>query len=67
MVNLRNKYMENLKAGDIITFQDKQTLEVRARIDNIIFTREMFKDGSVGPTNEFGEIEDLVTMGWKKV
>lgn len=59
--------MDNLKTGDKITFQGIQTQEVRARIDNIVFLRSLFADGSVGPTSEFNEIEDLITWGWTKV
>ena len=55
--------MDNLKIGDIISFSGNKE-EVRGIAGNVIFTRKVFEKG-FGQTTLLGDIEDLVTFGWK--
>lgn len=57
--------MEDLKKGDVIVWQDERA-EVLARLEDLLFTRKLYTNGSVGPVEGPQHIEDLTTYGWKK-
>lgn len=66
--------METLKIGDIITFigdDIEKTVhkeEVRGIAGNLLFTRTLIdtlNGAKFGPTELLGDIEDLITFGWK--
>ena len=62
--------MQDLKAGDVIVFQEGQEEAVReevlGRLENLVFTRRLFSTGAVGSPNGPQLIEDLITFGFNK-
>lgn len=64
--------MDDLKTGDVIRFigdDVNETVlreEIMGRVDQVIFTRSLLKDGAVGSLNPAQLIEDYVTYGWTK-
>lgn len=58
--------METLTVGDIVLNHANQKIEIRAIIDNVIFTRVINDDGSKSMTT-FEDIEDFRTYGYTKL
>lgn len=55
--------MNDLKTGDVIS--NGLILEqVLARLEDIVFTRNMLPNGAVGPLNKPQLIEDLIVHGF---
>jgi hypothetical protein len=57
--------MKDLQTGDIIAGPGSKK-EILARIENLVFTRELFKSGALGPVSSATDIEDLVSYGFNK-
>lgn len=63
-----SKDVKDVKKGDIIFFRgDGVTIreEVVARLEDIVFTRELFRSGAVGPLDKPVLIEDLSNYGFE--
>ena len=59
--------MQNLERGDVIGFNDgKAREEVMARLENIVWTRNILPSGAVSTLNKPQLIEDLATYGFVK-
>ena len=59
------KQMENLRKGDIIIAHHGARYKVVARLEDLIWLRELLNKNAVGPIDGPDDIEDLIAWGFK--